>query len=107
MEKTVLVQVVTVETNPLVRMKRNIKIPSRTLVVAEMTTYIPPLVGSVLYDFNPTEKFDKQGILLVTVPITYCKNVSVNQTLLQVLINVGEEPIDIKEGTVIRNLMDI
>ena len=106
-EKTVLIQAITTETSPLVRMKRNVKIPGRTLVVTEMTTYVPPLVGSVLYDFNPTEKFDKQGILLVIVPITYCTNVSGNQTVLQVLINVGDEAIDIKEGTVMGSLIDI
>ena len=106
-EKTVLIQAITTETSPLVRMKRNVKIPGRTLVVTEMTTYVPPLVGSVLYDFNPTEKFDKQGILFVIVPITYCTNVSGNQTVLQVLINVGDETIDIKEGTVMGSLIDI
>ena len=66
-----LIEAISVETQPVVTMKKNITIPPRTLVVVEMQTVIPSLEGMGYYDFRPTERYANQEINLVLVPVAY------------------------------------
>ena len=104
--KQVLVEAITAEENPVVMLKRNITVPSKTLVVVEMQTTVPNLESATFYDFSPTERYLKQGLNLVLIPIAYHTSTSRKQILLQVLINFDEEEIKLTEGTVMGCLID-
>ena len=83
--KEIRIEAIMTEQNPMVTMKRNITIPPRMLVVAEMQANIPDMEGSTYYDFYPTSWYEGQGINLVLIPIAYHTNTAGKQILLQLL----------------------
>ena len=105
--KEVLIEAISVETQPVVTMKKNITVPPRTLVVVEMQTVIPNLEGVGYYDFMPTERYANQEVNLVMIPVAYYTTTAGKQKILQVIINLDEEPIKVSEGTVMGHLQDL
>ena len=69
--KEILIEAISVETQPVVTMKKNITVPPRTLVVVEMQTVIPSLEGVGYYDFMPNERYGNQEVYLVLIPVAY------------------------------------
>ena len=74
-------------------MKKNVIIPPRTLIVAEMQATIPDMEGPSYYDSTSTERYLTRGINLVIVPVAYYTGTSGKQVLLQILINLDEQPV--------------
>ena len=105
--KEVLIEAISVETQPVVTMKKNITVPPRTLVVVEMQTVIPSLEGVGYYDFMPTERYANQEVNLVMIPVAYYTTTAGKQQILQVIINLEEVPIKVSEGTVMGHLQDL
>ena len=101
-----MIEAISVETQPVVTMKKNITITHRTLVVVEMQTVIPSLEGVGYYDFMPTERYANQEVILVLVPVAYYITTAGKQQILQVIINLEEIPIKLSEGTVMGHLQD-
>ena len=102
--KEVLIEAISVETQPVVTMKKNITVPPRTLVVVEMQTVIPSLEGVGYYDFMPTERYVNQEVNLVMIPVAYYTTTAGKQQILQVIINLEEVPIKVSEGTIMGHL---
>ena len=102
-----LVEAITMEQHPVVTMKRNITIPPRTLVVVEMQATIPDMEGSTYYDFHPTSRYEGQGINLIPIPIAYHTRTSGQQVLLQLLVNLEEQPIKVEQDTTMGHLLDV
>ena len=69
------------------------------LIVAEMQATIPDMEGPSHYDFTPTDRYLMRGINLVIVPVAYYTGTSGKQVLLQILINLDEQPVKIAQGT--------
>ena len=105
--KEMLVEAITTEQNPVVTMKRNITISPRTLVMVEMQANIPDMEGSTYYDFHTTSRYEGQAINLILIPIAYHTNMAGQQILLQLLINLEEQPIKVEKGTTMGHLLDI
>ena len=105
--KEVLIEAISVETKPVVTMKKNITVPPRTLVVVEMQTVIPNLEGVGYYDFMPTERYVNQEVNLVLILVAYYTTTAGKQQILQVIINLEEVPIKVSEGTVMGHLQDL
>ena len=105
--KDLLIEAITTESHPVITMKKNVIIPPRTLIVAEMQVTIPDMEGPSYYDFTPTERYLTQGINLVIVPEAYYTGTSGKQVLLQVLINLDEQPVKIPQGTNMGHLKDM
>ena len=105
--REILVEAITTEQHLVVTMKRNITIPPRTLVVAEMQATIPDMEGSTYYDFHPTSRYEGQGINLISIPIAYHTQMVGHQILLQLLINLEEQPIKVEQGTTMGHLLDV
>ena len=105
--KEVLVEAITIEKEPLVTMKKNIVIPPRTLVVAEMQAIIPNVEEAAYFDFNPTERYANQGVNLILIPVAYYTATPGKQIILQVLINLDESAIKLTEGTVMGCLVNL
>ena len=105
--REMLVEAITMEQHPMVTMKRNITIPPRTLVVVEMQATIPDMEGSTYYDFHPTSKYEGQGINLIPIPIAYHTHTAGHQVLLQLLINLEQQPIKVEQGTTMGHLLDV
>ena len=80
--KEVLIEAISIETQPVVTMKKNITVPPRTLVVVEMQTVIPNLEGVGYYDFMPTERYANQEVNLVLVPVAYYTTTAGKQQIL-------------------------
>ena len=102
-----MIEAISVETQPVVTMKKNITVPPRTLVVVEMQTVIPSLDGVGYYDFMPTKRYANQEVNLVMMPVAYYTTTAGKQKILQVIINLEEEPIKVSEGTVMGHLQDL
>ena len=102
-----LVEAITREQHPVVTMKRNITIPPRTLVVVEMQATISDMEGSTYYDFHPTSRYEGQGINLIPIPIAYHTRTAGRQVLLQLLVNLEEQPIKVEQGTTMGHLLDV
>ena len=95
--KDLLIEAVTTESHPVGTMKKNVIIPPRTLIVAEIQATIPDMEGPSYYDFTPTERYLTQGINLVIIPVAYHTGTSGKQVLLQILINLDEQPVKIAQ----------
>ena len=102
-----MIEAISVESQPVVTMKKNIIVPPRTLVVVEMQTAIPNLEGVGYYDFMPTERYVNQEVNLVLVPVAYYTTTTGKQQILQIIINLDEVPIKLWEGTVMGHLQDL
>ena len=105
--KNLLIEAITTESHPVVTMKKNVIIPPRTLIVAEMQATIPNMEGPSYYDFAPTERYLTQGINLVIIPVAYHTGTSGKQVVLQILINLEEQPVKIAQGTSMGHLKDM
>ena len=105
--KNLEIEAITTESHPVVTMKKNVIIPPRTLIVAEMQATIPDMEGSSYYDFAPTERYLTQCINLVIIPVAYHTGTSGKQVLLQILINLEEQPVKIAQGTSMGHLKDM
>ncbi|MCG8623453.1 MAG: retroviral-like aspartic protease family protein, partial [Proteobacteria bacterium] len=105
--KEVVVGAITVEENPIVTMKRNIVVPAKTLVVAEMQATIPDMKNGTYFDFSPTDRYSNSGINLVLIPVAYHTAVPGKQILLQILINFEDTEIKLTEGTTMGHLLNV
>ena len=82
-------------------------IPTGNLAVVELQTSIPNMEVGTYYDFKPSEKYLKQGVNLIMVPIIYHTATPGLQTILQVFINFELADITLREGTTVGYLENV
>ena len=105
--KNILIESIHAETKPIVKVKKTMIIPTGNLAVVELQTTIPNMEVGTYYDFKPSEKYLKQGINLIMVPIIYHTATPGIQTILQVFINFELGDITLREGTTVGYLENV
>ena len=99
--KQVLVQAIETEHTFKARTSSDVTLPAGTVSVIEVESHIPETKGTTLYDFKPTERFEKTGIHVAIIPIVYSTKKGGMQKQIQVLANFELEPVKINKGTVL------
>ena len=95
------VQIAEEITNPTVKLAAKTVIPSRSLALVTVSTTLPPCKDKTRFDFIPTQTHLHLGPNCVVYPLDYASIKGGLQRGLQVLINLGQQDVELQQGIVL------
>ena len=88
-------------TNPTVKLAAKTIIPPRSLVLVTVLTTLPPCENKTRFDFVPTQANLHLGPNCIVYPLDYASIKEGLQRGLQMLINLGQQDINLQQGIVL------
>ena len=100
-EQDLSVQMAEEMTNPTVKLAAKTVIPPRSLVLVTVLTTLPPCENKTHFDFVPTQTNLHLGPNCIVYPLDYASIKGGLQRGLQILINLGQQDINLQQGIVL------
>ena len=94
-------------TNPTVKLAAKTVIPSRSLVLVTVLTTLPSCENKTHFDFIPMQANPHLGPNCVVYPLDYASIKGGSQRGLQVLINLGQQDVELQQGIVLGHFQKV
>ena len=88
-------------TNPTVTLAAKTVVPSRSLVLVTVSTTLPSCGNKTYFDFIPVQANPPLGPNCIIYPLDYASIKGGLQRGLQVLVNLGQQDVELQEGTIL------